>query len=523
MSRINVIQILHKRPDLMLVLTAVLFAATNSQAQTVVSHTRIGGHAEDITYVGSGALKSKIVVLHGYELYGVVNSKKPSGSMDRLFSLKVPAIDALPTGMTYIESEGLFAVVDDSQLKTLSLFDQKGAYKGTRPIQYLGDYVPTHFEGMAYVPSSASTFPDHLIVVVHDDLSQRLEVITRDGVVVSEIYRSDWPESLTDTYIGDVAYLAPNRLLVTTYNSDIWTLDFSGNILSTPLSLPSAYGFEGIVQMSDSRIVATGHPQTLIFFDKNLTRQPESDRNDIIGLNLVDPKGVAWNSATNQLLIAHGFHPAAISAVPTSLDSAAQVVDLAPHGFNSGQRLTYLPIEDLIAVLSPRAILLFKADGTVSGQIDLSAAALGVDLGNSISLTYIPATSEFVVGFNGVGSTLARQVERRTLRVLSRSGTLVRAIDLTSTGTGSVTALAYFEDSGSGRLLILGSAGRTFITDLNGDSRSSSGVLFGEFNSRAKFDIVTRFDIAAITTGPQAGAFAMVDYRSGEIVIFRLN
>jgi hypothetical protein len=445
--------------------------------------------------------------------------------MDRLFSLKVPAIDALPTGMTYIESEGLFAIVDDSQPKKLSLFDQTGAYKGTRSIQYLGDYVPTHFEGMAYVPSSASTFPDHLIVVVHDSLSQRLEVMTRDGTVVSEISRSEWPESLTATFIGDVAYLASNRLLVTTYNSDIWTLDFSGNILSGPTSLPSAYGFEGIVQMGDSRIVASGYPQTLIFFDKNLNRQPENDRNDIIGLNLVDPKGVAWNSATNQLLIAHGFHPAAISAVPVSLDSAAQVADLAGHGFNSGQRLTYLPGENLIAVLKPQAIFLLAADGTLSSQIDLSAAALGVDLGNALSLTYIPASSEFVLGFNGsaVGTTLDRQIERRTLRVLSRSGALVRAIDLTSTGTGSVTALAYFEDSGSPRLLILGSAGRAFITDLNGVSRNPSGVLFGEFNSRAKFDIVTRFDIAAITTGPQAGAFAMVDYRSGEIVIFRLD
>jgi len=432
--------------------------------------------------------------------------------------------------MTYIESEGLFAVVDDSQKKKLLLFDQTGAYKGTRPIQYLSpDYVPSHFEGMAYIPPSSSTFPDHLIMVVSDSAPFRLEVVRRDGVVVSEIYRSDWPSTLTDPFVGDVAYLAPNRLLITTYDSSIWTLDFSGNVLSGPLPFPSANGFEGIVQMKDGRIVAVGYPQNLFFFDRNLTRLPASDRADVIGLNLLNPSGVAWNSDTDQFLITSGFFPTtAITAVPTSLDTANPVVDAPEYRFK--QQLTYLAAEHLIAVVSagsPRAIVLFNTNGTFNSEIALSPGALGFDPGSPLGITYIPTTDEFLIGFNGnpVDPISAQQAEKRRLRVFSRAGAFVREIDLTPTGTESVAALTYFEDAGGGggRLMILGSAGRILITDLDGHSLKSNGRLFGEFNGRAKLDMVTRAAIAAITTGPLAGSFAMVDRRGGEIVIFRLD
>ena len=65
--------------------------------------------------------------------------------------------------------------------------------------------------------------------------------------------------------------------------------------------------------------------------------------------------------------------------------------------------------------------------------------------------------------------------------------------------------------------------GRMIVTDLDGNSRRLDGTLFGEFNSRVKFGLITRNDIAAITSGPDAGAFAITDSSGGEIVIFRMN
>jgi hypothetical protein len=138
-------------------------------------------------------------------------------------------------------------------------------------------------------------------------------------------------------------------------------------------------------------------------------------------------------------------------------------------------------------------------------------------------MAYIPSSHECVVGFNGVATGSGPAAERRRLRVFSRTGTLVRTIDLTSTGTGGVAGFDYFDDPGGGRFLIFGSAGRVFVTDLNGDSRNSQGFLIREFNSRVKLGLVTRNDVTAITTGPLAGAFAVVDRSGGELVIFRLD
>ena len=520
-----------------MVFCVLLLAATASGAQTVISRARIGGYAEDLTYVTSGKLKDNIVMINGFEVMAVPIAKKPQDklgdALTSIFSLKIPELDVLPTGLTYIESEGLFAFASDTNFKKLFLFDSAGTFKGTRNIQYLNSaYAPQHFEGMAYIPSSSPTFPDHLMVVVLDDLAgsaARIEIMRRDGVVISELYNPAWPAEFASS-LGDVTYLAPNRLAVSVYDAGIWTMDFSGNILSGPLAAGGGIG-EGIVQMSDSRIVAASYPQRLLVFDSNLNPQPESDRNDIIGLNLNTPGGIAWDPDTNKLLIAHDMPgvfanvPPGISSVPTSLDSATQVVDTT--AFHFGQRLTYLPGEHLIAMThtNPRKIVFFNSNGTFNSEIDLSSpTALGPGLGQILGITYIPTTNEFALSFNGTASNPNRATVRRTLYILSRTGTLNRTLDLTATGTGSIGGLAYYVDpDGNERFMILASAGRVIITDVNGDSRNAGGFLIGEFNNRVKLGLIERADITAITTGPMAGAFAIVSGRTGEVVIFRLD
>lgn len=522
----------------LLCLFGQLLAASDVAAQTVVSKARIGGYSEDIAYVSKGHLKDNIIILDGFDVFAVENAKKPKGRMTRLFDLKVPELNFRPNGITYIESEELFAINDVTQPTKLFLFDDKGELKSTRTIQYPGGFVPGHMEGLAYIPANSPAFPDHLIVTALDTVNgpSRIEVVRRDGHVDAEIF-PNWPppppsdpdNPIYDTsVIGDVAFLSPNKLLVTFYTNAIWTIDFNGNVLAGPQAIAGANGFEGIVQMNDDRIAVVNYPQSLMFFDKNLNRVPESDRSDIVGLNLNLPSGIAWNTDSNQLLIAHNtslsFLAAGIASVPTSLNSATPLVDLSTFPF--ARKMTYLASEHLIAVThtnTPRAIVLFNSNGTLNSQIDLSPAALGQNLGAPAGITYIPTTNEFAVNFSGVGSVSAQQAERRRLRIFSRAGALVRTLDLTCTGTNGVAELAYFDDAGGGRFMILGSAGRVFVTDLNGDSRNSDGVLFREFNSRVKLGLLSPNDITAITTGPLAGAFAVVDSASGEVVIFRLD
>lgn len=516
------------------VLTLIaIFAAIDLNAQTIINRARIGGYAEDITFVTSGTLKGHLVMMNGYELRSVEFAKK--GQLDRVCKLETPELDQFVNGFTFVPTEELFVMNNAPHPDKLFLFDQACNFKGTRTIQYLdSNYRPGHIEGLAYIPKDAPLFPDHLIMAVWDALGAanvRLEIMTRAGVVVAEINRPDWPtQFFSDGGLGDVMYLGPNRLLVSVYNPDsLWILDFSGNVISGPLQTGADGMGEGIVRLDDGRIVATSYPQSLLVFDKNLNREPQSDQHHVIGANLNVASGIAWDSDANRLLVTHDTSlnlNAGVSGLSTTLDAATSIVSLTPFGF--ARQTAYVAADDLIAVLrfgvpNDRAILLFNTNGTAHGQISLSPTSLGQNLGQPLSLAYLPGTDEFVVGFTGTPAT--QTTERLRLWVISRSGTLVRTIDLAATGTAAVSGVEYFEDaqSGDGRLLLIGSFGRLIITDLNGNSRRSDGTLFGELNVRVKFGLITRNDVAAITSGPLAGAFAIVDANGGEVVIFRLS
>jgi hypothetical protein len=532
--KLNPFTLLFKQLITLAFLILPLFLPAKTTAQTVVSRARIGGYAEDITYVTSGSLKDQIVMTDGYELLAVGLAKK--NTLTRICKLDHPEMDLFPTGLAFVESENLLVINNDPHPNKLYFFDQSCTFKGTRTIQYLNSsYRPFHIEGLAYIPNSSPVFPDHLIMVAWDDQSasqMRLAVMRRDGVVVSEITRPDWPAAFFEGGIGDVTFLAPNRLLVSLYHPDsLWTMDFSGNILSGPLPTGAGGTGEGVIQLSDGRLVASNYPQDLLLFDKNLARQPQNDRHDIIGLNLNLPNGIAWDSDANRFLVMHDTTVTSsspgVAGLSTTLDTAAQVISLV--GFEFARQTVYLPQENLIAVLriggpAVRAILLFNLDGTLNSQVSLGPASLGQNFGQPLTLAYLPVTDEFAVGFNGVPGP-DQVFERRRIRVVSRTSTLVRTIDFSSTGTAGLAGIEYFEDAegGGGRFIVLGGVGRVFITDLDGNSRDANGFLFGEFNLRVKLGLITRHDIAAITSGPLAGAFAITDSSGGEIVVFRLN
>jgi hypothetical protein len=112
-----------------------------------------------------------------------------------------------------------------------------------------------------------------------------------------------------------------------------------------------------------------------LFYDKNLNRQPQNDRNDLVGLNINLPGGIAWDSDANRLLVTHNANlpslTAGVAVVPITLDSATPIVDLS--GMFARQTV-YLPHEGLISVLrfggaNGRAILLYNANGTFNSEI----------------------------------------------------------------------------------------------------------------------------------------------------------
>lgn len=505
--------------SLLLFLNFIYFVP-NAKAQGVeiLQRTRVGGYSEDIAFVNQGAFANHIIILDGYEVYGIPGEARGKPPMRKLLDLRGLNINIRPNGITYIESERLFAVNDDTQKNTLFLFDHQGRPQGTRNIQYLNGYIPGHLEGLGYIPLNSSMFPDHLMMAVWDQINggpSRVEIIRRDGQVVAEILLPFLSES-----IGDVTYYAPNRLLITTYdtNDSIWTIDFGGNVLASPLNLPLELGAgEGIVQLRDGRIAYVSFPQDLLFFDGNLNRLPADDRHDVIGLNLPLPQAIAWNSDTNSHLILHRDPPFnnlayKVSAVSPSFNSAAEVINLFAGGFTRARRMTYLPDEHKIAVANhnfPRSILLYENNGALTEQLNLGIPPFA----RPSAVAYIPTTAEFAVR--------PFDVDFNKLHIYSRAGGLVRILDLSGLGVNAIAGVTYFNPAhpSGGEFLIIDAmplGNRCVITDFNGN-------ILGQFNIRAELGLLQPLDLATITTGgPQGNIFSILDSQ-GDLVVFRLR
>jgi len=487
----------------------------------VLQRELLGRYIEDLDFVPNGPFAMHIVMLVGYEVHGVPADAVSHGAIRRLFDLRQQILGA-PTGIAYIASERLFAVVDAAQPTKLFVTDHRGTPHPPRPIQYLSADLPDHIEGLAYLPSTSPQFPDHLLTVtwkfidVFPFVLNRIQVIRRDGQVAAEI---PVPNDISFLGVFGVAFLAPDRLLVTDEINRIRTLDFAGNIVGGPVSTGLLFA-EGIVQLADGRVV-TGEGAQLRFYDAALNRLPQDDRDAGTRIGLVGPWSVAWNPDTLQHLVVAPPEESGplifsnqVAAVPLSLDASSRVVDLSvlptPLRF---PRATYMPDEHLIAVslrrrgVTPAQIALYDNNGTVVERIDISAIA---GIGRPFKIAYIPPTREFVV---------VEETQRSKLKILTRTGALAREINLAPIGINFIGAVVYFNHlhPSGGQFLIFASPGRAVITDFAGNPAS-------EFDFRAELGLTFVSGASAITNGPLAGAFTALESAvSAHLVVFTLD
>ncbi len=144
-------------------------------------------------------------------------------------------------------------------------------------------------------------------------------------------------------------------------------------------------------------------------------------------------------------------------------------------------------------------------------------------------MTYIPGATEadgrFAVRFNmGVGMSDPGVADLWTVYLFDQSGDPVGSIDLNATaGISSLSALEYFDsaDGSGGRLLLLGRVlispdPQLLITDLAGNELE-------RFDVRTEFGLPTPSELSVITTGPQKGAFGVLDSTAQILVVFRLR
>ena len=128
------------------------------------------------------------------------------------------------------------------------------------------------------------------------------------------------------------------------------------------------------------------------------------------------------------------------------------------------------------------------------------------------AFTYIPDTQEFAISFR---TSVTR------LTIVNRDGTsVVRDIDFAPIGVQMVRSVAFFNPSHptGGQFLIHVEPGRrVLITDFNLN-------VLSEFDaySALGFTRIGENDLAAITSGIYAGAFAMIG-DTGELVVFTIK
>jgi hypothetical protein len=249
---------------------------------------------------------------------------------------------------------------------------------------------------------------------------------------------------------------------------------------------------------------------TLYFFDQNLSRLPDSDRDILIAPGLSVPTGIAWDDeAEGYFILQSGSSPSQVSSLARTLGAATALV-IGEEDY-SWSALTFLPDEGLMALLERErrwphltSLALFNRTGTLVEELDLSSIGQ-----RGRGLEYLEGTQEFAVQFEGA-----------ELDVLRRQGAPSRVIDL-SAQVATATAFADFEDgSGAGRLLVIGNTVDPpnvvmIVTDLEGN------LLRRLDPTRLRLKSVR--DIVAIRNGPRQGAFAAVDDQNSEVVVFSID
>lgn len=528
-------------------LACLLILAPALSAQSVVSRARIGGYTEATTFISNGTNSNRIALMDGYEVLSM--PIKVGAKATKLFSVLDLPIDAAPRGIAWVASEKLFAFADNFHPDMLIFSDQKGRPAGTRTLVYpAGDpYRANRFEGLVYIPQTSTVFPDHIAAVTFcqpntlpypcEPYQIRVLVIRRDGLVVKEI-NPILPQEVIDN-VGEfwgIGFQTPNILLCGG-GPYLWKMDFNGNPVSVPVYSPDQMVAEGVTQLPNGYVAATASAAgKLLFFDSNLNRVAQFDQTYTIGLSISGPAGLAWNNNAKNFLISEVNNEQAVWSVPRSLKTKTRVVNLAnvilpdPQGENPllnafrFRKMIYLSGEIVMTYTNAGApgipggrarIVSFDMAGNLVGYqrlFDWNLNPAQVSVG---TFTYIPPPG------SGLGQYVLRGITASPSVVLDliwpTDGTLAGTIDLAATGLLGFGSTEFFNPAHptGGQFLVFGNGYRAVVTDFNGNPIS-------EFNFRDKLRTLGAVDLAYITNGPNAGAFAMIDPANSELIIFSL-
>jgi len=348
------------------------------------------------------------------------------------------------------------------------------------------------------------------------------------------------PVPLGKSQISGLAFKVRDRLLVSTdakkgvvRNNKVFEFDFQGHLTAQttgsgnpPPTSPIFQGIEGLAQTTSGAVAASSFVAGRILFldnDLNLTQRQELDYK--FGLGLLDFFGLAWDASLSEhLILSEAIDPVDrrfISAVSPSLNATRKLFEVDALTV----RLTCLPKERLIAVSHKKdpnssdpknipAIRLHDHKGIVKEEINLNN--FFDTLGNPIGIAYIPQSDSFAVRFGQ---------EDKQLIIVTRKGVKSGSVPAPPE-IKAINGFTFFnpDHPSGGQFVFLDRPNqRAILTDFQG-KRVGSFVTRGATsrNPNEDLNLVQPFPISSITSGPDAGAFALIDLGSFEIVVFHL-
>ena len=476
----------------------LLVVATVANAQTVTRRARLGNDTEGVTFIASGPKTNSLIVLDGYSLLRFAGEANGNGGYKLLADLKGTGTIAGPRGVASVSAENIFVFNDPTQPTHLFVVDSKGNPLPLRTVTYPTADIPNGTEGLYYLPPDSPHFPDRILMVaMYPDQATRIEVMRRDGFVESEIVLAS---PLGDSYLVTVAPKGNDRLMISD-GVQIWEVDFDGNILAGPIVSEAG---EGLIELPSARLAMVKHDNGLLkFTDESYNSIPADTRSYKIGFGLSSLRGMSWNTDTNSIAAVAGSDVAGVYNLATTLDSASPIFTVDPNSYTP-TAVAYLPAEHKFAVndRNVRVLNIFDGNGSLLETIQLPKRANG--------LAYIAATNQFAVKYAG---------DPRTIHILNRDGSPARDIDLSALPIVTGGLLTYFNPSHpSGGEFIVNdvSSSTLFVVDFNGS-------LISSFNHHDKLGVLRPGGLTAISSGADAGKFAIAETDSSEAVIFSMN
>jgi hypothetical protein len=487
-------QLLVAGPITLIVLLS--FAGGGVSAKSATAR-RLGNNSEGSTLISTGG-RVELAVLDGYDVFAVNLASNPNARLRKLFDVSAHAWSNFPSGIAYLSGENAFAFGDQGSPDEIVVFNANGRVIDVRPVQYLPGTPPVLGTETLLGLDAGAPFPNTLARVVFlADGTPSIEIMTPAGVVLHEIAVVGLPPD--ETYVTGLAFVSPDRFLVTTASPNIWPVALDGTVAGGPVAVSEASDIEGIVALPNGGVYANDYTAGVLWaLDASLARRPSLDRHFEVGLGLTRAFDAVWDPLTGGLIVnALDRDHASFETAVVSGDLKSRQV-LFPHDITPGLAMLGDGSLATCQFFGPAAVLHYSRSGVLLDSLSLLTVP-GLPPVRCMSIAYLSSIDAYALRLRGAARA-------QTVYLVSRAGVFLGSF----TVAAPIVTLATSPGSNGDHLLVWGPPQlRTY---------GVSGALLSTQTLQTA-PLVAPAGFAALP----GGGYALLDPNNSEVAIYLQN